>query len=216
MASHEPNTRTIVIDGQKIQVPQRHRSGEELRNLISPAAEHIWLDVPDAQDHPMADTETLALSDGMRFFTDRPRTIFIDKVPYQVRSASLTEQQLRNLPTTPVPDDHGIWQDIPDALDDPIHVGEIVSVAAGDRFFTRPLPMHDISVVVNNVPVTLRGTRQTGASVKAAAIAHGLPIQQDFLLSIKDGKKYRTVNDDAHIRVQAGDEFRALDGDDNS
>ncbi|MBO0982679.1 multiubiquitin domain-containing protein [Rathayibacter sp. SD072] len=216
MASHEPNTRTIVIDGEQTKVHQRRCTGEELRNLTSPPAEHIWLDVSDAQDHPIADTVTLTLTDGMRFFTDRPRTVTIDKVDYQVRSASLMEQQLRELPTPPVPEDHGIWRDIPDALDEPIKVGEIVPVAAGDRFFTGPLPMRDVRVLVNNLPVILRGARHTGASIKAAAIAHGVPIQPDFLLSIKDGQKYRTVSDDKHVRVHAGDEFRALDGDDNS
>ncbi|ROR36656.1 multiubiquitin [Curtobacterium sp. JUb34] len=215
MASSQ-HTTSVVIDGEQIHIHQRHLTGEELRNLIAPPAEHIWLDVPDAQDHSVANAETLAVTDGMRFFTDRPRAIFIDKVPYEVRSASLMEQQLRDLPTPSVPEDHGIWRDIPDALDDPIGAGEIVPVAAGDRFFTSPLPMHDIPVIVNRAPVTVRGARQTGASIKAAAIAQGAPIQPDFLLSIKDGKKYRTVSDDQRLHVHAGDEFRALDGDDNS
>jgi hypothetical protein len=70
------HTTSVVIDGEQIKVHQRHLTGEELRNLISPPAEHIWLDVLDAQDHPVAAAETLKLTDGMRFFTDRPRTTF--------------------------------------------------------------------------------------------------------------------------------------------
>jgi predicted transcriptional regulator len=76
--------------------------------------------------------------------------------------------------------------------------------------------MHDIPVIVNRATVTVQGAPQTGASIKAAAMAQGVPIQPDFLLSIKDGKKYRTVSDDQDLQVHAGDEFRALDGDDNS
>jgi multiubiquitin len=115
-----------------------------------------------------------------------------------------------------VPDDYGIWKDIPDDLDDPIKLGELVRIANGDRFFTNPLPKRHIRVTVNRRPITIDGARQTGASIKEAAIAQGVPIQLDFLLSRKDGSKFAPVGDEESIRVHDGDEFRALDGDDNS
>jgi len=207
---------TIYIDSEPITVAQRRLTGTQLRDLVQPPAENLWLDVPDAQDHPIPATETVALEDGLRFFTDRPRTIFIDKTPYMVRTAVLSEMQLRHLPTPPVPEDHGIWKDLIDELDDPIGVGELVPISDGDRFFTRPLPQHEVPVTVNRRPVTLHGVRHTGRSIKVAAIAQGVPIKPDFLLSRKDGKTFTPVDDDEHIRVRPHDEFRALDGDDNS
>ena len=75
---------------------------------------------------------------------------------------------------------------------------------------------HRIAVTVNRRPVTLRGHEQTGRSVKEAAIAQGVRIQVDFLLSRKQGHKFRPVPDQEQIHVHADDQFRAVDGDDNS
>lgn len=209
------NTR-IYIDGEPIEVKGQRLSGTQLRALVKPPAENLWLDVADAQDHAIAPTEQVAIQRDMRFFTDRPRTIYIDKMPYVVRTAALTETQLRALPTPPVPEDHGIWKDIQDDLDDPIETGELVTIVNGDRFFTKPLPKKSIRVTLNRRPITLHGTDQTGLAIKETAIAQDVPIKIDFLLSRKDGPKFKPVGDDEHIRVRNNDEFRANDGDDNS
>ena len=206
----------IYIDSEPIEVKERRLTGAQLRTLVTPAADNLWLDVNDAQDHPVAPTEPVAIENGMRFFTDRPRSIYIDKAPYEVRTAALTETQLRALPTLPVPADHGIWKDIKDDLDDPIETGEIVAIINGDRFFTKPLPQKKIHVTVNRRPVTIHGAAQTGLSIKETAITQGVPIKIDFLLSRKDGLKFKPVGDTENIRVRNDDEFRANDGDDNS
>ena len=209
------NTR-IYIDGEPIDVKERRLSGAQLRTLVAPSPENLWLDVADAQDYPVGPTELVAIEHEMRFFTDRPRTIYIDKTPYEVRTAVLTETELRTLPTPAVPDDHGIWKDIQDDLDDPIDTGELVPIVSGDRFFTKPIPKKEIRVTVNRRAVVLDGTRQTGASIKKSAIDQGVPIKADFLLARKNGPKFKPVGDDEHIRVRDDDEFRANDGDDNS
>lgn len=209
------NTR-IYIDGESHKVKQRRLTGTQLRSLVTPAAENLWLDIPDAQDQAVAPDAAVAIEPDMRFFTDRPRTIYIDIVPYAVRTAALTEIQLRALPTPPVPEDHGIWKDIPDDLDDPINAGELVAIVAGDRFFTKPLPRREIHITVNRSPVIITGARQTGRSIKEAAITQGVLIKIDFLLSRKDGAKFKPVDDDEQIRVRNDDTFRANDGDDNS
>lgn len=206
----------IHIDGAPIDVQQHHLTGAQLRALVAPPADHVWLDVADAQDQRIGDADRVVLKHDMRFFTDRLRTIFIDKVPYQVRTAAMTEAELRALPTPVVSDDYGIWKDNPDALDDPIKPGELVLVFDGDRFFTAPLRRREFHVLVNRRQVVLRGARQTGAAIKEAAIAQGVPIQLDFLLSRKQGPKFWPVGDDEEIRVHNDEEFRANDGDDNS
>ncbi|WP_052167003.1 multiubiquitin domain-containing protein [Microbacterium profundi] len=203
----------IFIDSKPFDTPKRRLTGAQLRMLTDPPADNIWLDLPDAQDHPIADQETVALTPGMRFFTDQARTIFIDKIPYQVRSATLTEDQLRAVTIPPIPETYGVWKDIPDEVDDPIGDGEIVPIAEGDRFVTRVIK---IRITINRQPVTLEGRQHTGQSIKDAAIAQGVTIGADFLLSRKNGQKFKPVGDDEQIRVKRGDEFRALDGDDNS
>lgn len=207
----------IYIDGEPITVTHRRLTGAQLAALVTPAADNVWLDIADAQDEPIAPTETVAIDHDMRFYTDRPRTIYIDKKPYQVRTVVLTRTQLRNVPTPPIPDDYGIWKDIPDDLDDPIEAGEIVRVADGDRFFSKALPKKELNVTVNRThTVTLHGARQTGLTIKEAAIAQGVPIHLDFLLSRKTGAKFEPIGDDEQIRAHDEDEFRAVDGDDNS
>lgn len=209
-------TNRIYIDSEPIDAEDHRLTGAEIRNLTSPPAENLWLDIPDALDSAITPSQIVVIKEGLRFFTDRPRTIYLDRVPYQVRSSVITEAELRQLPTPPVAEDHGVWKDVPDDLDDPVRTGDLVPVAHGDRFFTKELPNREIGVVVNRRPVILHGARQTGMSIKEAAIAQGVQIQPDFLLSRKDDKKYRPIGDGETIRVRAGDDFRALDGDDNS
>ena len=80
-----------------------------------------------------------------------------------------------------------------------------------------PKPPKTFDVTVNDDAVVLTGHDQTGASVKAAAVAAGVPIQPDFALSIVKPKgKQKPVGDDEQIEVKDGEAFWAIPGDDNS
>ena len=72
-------------------------------------------------------------------------------------------------------------------------------------------------VTVNDKPVVLDGPKQTGETIKKAAIEQGVNIQQDFVLSIElGGGKTQLVGDDEFIEVKPGDRFLAIENDDNS
>lgn len=75
-----------------------------------------------------------------------------------------------------------------------------------------------VTVTVNTKPVTLRKHRVTGLQVKEAAIAQGVEIQPDFLLTLEahEGQSARTVKDDELITVTKHSVFTANDGDDDS
>lgn len=75
-----------------------------------------------------------------------------------------------------------------------------------------------VAVTVNeDHTVVLADKRQTGAQIKAAAIAQGVPIQPDFVLSeVLPNGKQKIVPDDRTVVVKDGDEFWAIPGDDNS
>ncbi len=78
-------------------------------------------------------------------------------------------------------------------------------------------PVDTITVKVNDDPVTLTDKHQTGASIKASAIAQGVPIQQDFDLSeVLPNGKQKPIGDDKKVEAKDGDEFWAIPGDDNS
>ena len=74
-----------------------------------------------------------------------------------------------------------------------------------------------VEIMVNEKPVVLEGTKQTGASVKKAAIEQDVNIKEDFVLSIElGGGKTRLVGDDEEIEVHDGERFLAIENDDNS
>ena len=92
-----------------------------------------------------------------------------------------------------------------------VHEGErflaIENVDSGGKF----------EVTVNDKPVVLEGAKQTGASVKMAAIEQDVSIKEDFVLSIElGGGKTNLVGDKEEIVVHEGERFLAIENDDNS
>ena len=72
-------------------------------------------------------------------------------------------------------------------------------------------------LTVNDKPVVLEGAKQTGASVKKAAIEQDVNIKEDFVLSIElGGGKTKLLGDDEEIVVHDGERFLAIENDDNS
>lgn len=74
-----------------------------------------------------------------------------------------------------------------------------------------------IDILVNEKPVTLEGRKQTGSTIKKAAIDQGVNIKFDFVLSIElGGGKTNLIGDDQEIEVNPHDRFLAIENDDNS
>ena len=74
-----------------------------------------------------------------------------------------------------------------------------------------------IDVTVNDKPVVLVSAKQTGASIKKAAIEQDVNIKEDFVLSIElGGGKTNLIGDDEEIEVYAGERFLAIENDENS
>lgn len=75
-----------------------------------------------------------------------------------------------------------------------------------------------VTVAVNKKPVTLPSHRVTGLEIKRAAIAQGVAIEEDFLLTLEahDGEPAKTIDDDETITVTKNSVFTANDGDDDS
>lgn len=75
-----------------------------------------------------------------------------------------------------------------------------------------------VTVTVNNKLVTLPRHRVTGLEIKEAAIAQGVAIRLDFILTLEahDGKPARTIDDDEVVTVTRESVFIANDGDDDS
>lgn len=74
-----------------------------------------------------------------------------------------------------------------------------------------------VTVSVNEQPVTLHGASATGAEIKAAAIAQGVAIQQNFVLQeeLPNGTS-RIVGDADEVHLREHLRFTAITPDDNS
>ena len=74
-----------------------------------------------------------------------------------------------------------------------------------------------IHILVNEKPVVLEESQQTGLNIKQAAINQGVAIQLDFVLSIeRGGGKTELVGDNEVIKVHESERFLAIPNDDNS
>ena len=75
-----------------------------------------------------------------------------------------------------------------------------------------------VTVKVNNKPVELPSHRVTGFEIKEAAIAQGVAIKLDFILTLEafHGQPAKNIDDTDTITVEAHSVFTANDGDDNS
>jgi hypothetical protein len=81
---------------------------------------------------------------------------------------------------------------------------------------SHPQP-HLFSISVNGVTVVIAGPKTTGLQIKQAAIAAGVPIQLDFILSEElPNRKTRLVRDGDEVSLHVGSAFVALQNDDNS
>lgn len=76
---------------------------------------------------------------------------------------------------------------------------------------------HTITITVNEKPVAIDGPRVTGRQIKEAAIAAGVAIDVDFMLTeeLPNGRS-RVVGDDDVVTVNKNSRFDAVAGDDNS
>ncbi len=75
----------------------------------------------------------------------------------------------------------------------------------------------EVRITVNGQFVVLAQHRATGMRIKEDAIAEGVPIQLDFVLSeVLPNGEQRIIPDDRVIEIKTGDEFWAIPGDDNS
>ena len=137
-----PSKITIHIDGKPYKIAPGATLVSALRGLTKPpvpADMDLWLDIDDAQDELLANTASIDLVDGMRFFTEIDGiTIKIDRLEYEVFQRKMTGAELRAVPTPDVAADRDLWRDVPDKRDIKVQDEDVVRLQDGIRFFTAP------------------------------------------------------------------------------
>lgn len=80
-----------------------------------------------------------------------------------------------------------------------------------------PVGGDTLTIIVNENPVPIVGHRHTGLEIKQAAIAAGLSIDLDFVLSEVAGPgKTRIVGDGETVTLTKKSQFEAIPNDDHS
>lgn len=82
----------------------------------------------------------------------------------------------------------------------------------------KPKPDKDLEVKVNNKKVQLSHSPITGREIKEEAIAQGVEIQLDFLLTLNAhaGNPARSIADAESVEIDKHSSFSANDSDDDS
>ena len=75
---------------------------------------------------------------------------------------------------------------------------------------------HLVTITVNEKAVEIEGPKATGREIKQAAIAQGVPIQADFVLSEEPNHKTKIIGDTDVVTVTKESRFVAVAPDDNS
>ena len=80
----------------------------------------------------------------------------------------------------------------------------------------KPQP-HEVTVHVNETPVTLPGPKVTGTDIKRAAIAQGVQMDMEFILQeeLENGRT-KQIGDDDVGTINKNSQFLAVAPDDNS
>nr|WP_062337380.1 hypothetical protein [Herbidospora sakaeratensis] len=76
--------------------------------------------------------------------------------------------------------------------------------------------LEPVNVTVNHQPVVLPDRATTGRGIKLEAIRQGVLIQENFVLSVRQGNHFVPVDDDEAINVHRNEDFLAVAPDDNS
>ena len=76
---------------------------------------------------------------------------------------------------------------------------------------------HQVEILVNERKVKIDGPRATGLQIKQAAIAQGVPINLDFVLSEElADRRSRVIGDNEEVHVTDHSRFIAVAPDDHS
>lgn len=198
---------TIYIDGNAYDVTPGRHTGAQIRQLLTPPATDLWLDVDDAQDRPVTADAVIALTDQMSFFTSAVITIYLNAQPYRVPAGTLSEPQLRALPTPPIGDEAALFRDIADARDRRLAPGEIVEVHDGDRFFSTRDHHRDVTIIVNATPHRVAAGVITFEAVVALAYPTPPGPNPEYTVAYRKGGPHHpkgTLNEGQSIDVREG------------
>lgn len=105
-----------------------------------------------------------------------------------------------------------------DETDEEIEDDQMVDLSSAglEKFRIRPVETL-VEIVVNTKPIVMERGEHTGLEIKQAAIAQGVNIQLDFVLSLEKRRgETQIIGDNDKVKVKKGQHYVAIADDDNS
>lgn len=145
----KPTTRPkqFFLNDQRFDVPAEPIPLSALREHASPeiAAEHlIWRDVDGGRDTKLSEDKPVRIRAGDVFYSEgpdgaHPRTlkIVINDEVVSAPAVSMTGDQLRALPSSPIPAADKLFRDVDGSRDEAIGDREVVTLRFGAEFYSR-------------------------------------------------------------------------------
>lgn len=162
-----------------------------------------------------ADLRGSGVEKFIAFRSDRAFRFLLDGREYEWGLEVILEPVLREI--AHVPDDEVIVLEQRDTPDQVLDDGVEIRLDGRGVEHLRTAPRPKVTVKVNTKPVELPRGLNTGAQIKAAAIAAGVQIKPDFILHLEghDGVD-QVIGDHDEIFIRGGECFDALDNHEDS
>jgi hypothetical protein len=163
----------------------------------------------------IVDLRSRGVEKFIAFRSDRAFRFLLDGREYEWGEAAIEEAVLREI--AHVPDDQVIELEREGGPAQIIDDGAEIRLDGQGVEHLRTKPRPDVTVKVNTKPVELPRGWNTGAQIKAAAIAAGVQIKPDFILHLEghDGVD-QVIGDHDRIFIRGGECFDALDNHEDS
>jgi hypothetical protein len=179
-----------------------------------------WLPGGDLEEVRLNETVDLRGNGAERFIvaqTDRAFFLELEGERQEWLVPLINGATLKKLADKTGPD-FIVVQEIEDAPDREIADDEMVDLRAKglEKFHIRQAEIL-VEIKVNEKPVKIERGVHTGLQVKEAAIAQGVNIKVDFILTLHEGNgEEQTIGDTDPVKVHKGQEYTAIADDDNS
>lgn len=179
-----------------------------------------WLRSGDLEPLRLNETVDLRGNGAERFIiaqTDRAFFFELNGERQEWLVASINGVTLKKLAGED-PDSAIVLREREDEPDEEIDDEEMVDLSGAglEKFRTRPVEAL-VEIFVNDKPVKIERGERTGLEIKQAAIAQGVNIQLDFVLSLEKRKgETQIIGDHDLVRVKKGQRYVAIADDDNS
>lgn len=134
-------------------------------------------------------------------------TLVIDGASYQHPRGTVTADQIRKIPPTPIDPSRQIWLDVDDALDQVLAEGQSLELVDGMHFFS---DIRAVTIHLDREAFEVYDRKITGAGLRVLP-SPDVAVDRDVWLDVPD-RRDRKIQDEDVIALQDGMRFFTAPG----